>query len=149
MISKNKEEPSLQVEAKNDKSNSNHHSFSELTNQSNKEKNMQTFKATFKDDNNDSELMQNSNKTINYETSTIIKGPQSLNYFQLPRFFVIKSVDEENIHKVIKFIIYSQLSSEFGVVHIKVTKNFKKLLKKLIISTLFIFFLGSLFLIIV
>lgn len=102
MISKNKKEPSLQVEAKNDISNSNHHSFSELTFHTNKEKNMQSFKATFKDDNNDSELIQNSNKTIKYETSTIIKGPQTLNYLQLPRFFVIKSVDEENIHKVIK-----------------------------------------------
>lgn len=61
---------------------------------------------------------------------------------EVGRYFVIKSLDEDNIHKVNYLLKISPLNIKFGAVQSKATKNFKKLLKKLMANIQFIYYLG-------
>jgi hypothetical protein len=67
------------------------------------------------------------------------------NHYITGRYFVMKSLDEDNIHKV-KYLfdyIYSQLNIEYGVVLLKVIKSCKKHLRRQTINFLFIYSSGK------
>lgn len=55
--------------------------------------------------------------------------PQNKSYSQIARFFVIKSVDEDNIHKV-TIPLNSLLNLEYGAPPLKEIKSFRKHLRK-------------------
>ena len=78
---------------------------------------------------------KNNQAKILFESTNLSSIPHSIIYSQIARFFVIKSVDEDNIHKVKKTFQISQSNSVSGAAHSKEIKNSKKPSKTLTTTT--------------